>query len=216
MVSRQWRGVVLVLLSAVFCVVSRAQERYDLGIPDRWGNASDRFFGGIETPRRSSSATIVLENRHKEPLWLKIVDRQRPGRHTELRIRPGEKWQYGVSQNEPEFLEESYLTRDSWGRPLRRLRRTPLPQQTRYEIAVYAERVTSVYYDSTKKRATVPKSITKSAVSLGVFPLPADGSLRDGAYFDVYREALRRNNPGAAVHFGAPPAVGKVSVGRQF
>ena len=41
-------------------------------------------------------------------------------------------------------------------------------------------------------------------VSLGVFPLPPGLLLRDGEPIDVYAQARRQGNPGAAAWYGHP------------
>jgi hypothetical protein len=147
----------------------------------------------------------VFENRHSEELVVRIFDVRQPDRPIELRIPPGDALRQRLERDAGATLEEVYLAAAPGGQLVEEVSRYPLPPQQLYNVVVYANRVTSVYFDSTKPGgADTPEAITRSLVSLGVFPIPAGELLSVGARFDVYQEALRHRNPGAAARFDTP------------
>ena len=149
-------------------------------------------------------ANVELVNSHKDELVLKVADRRSPGRPKEVRIAPGESTNFRIDRDAGAVLEEVYLAPGPLGTPVEQVHQYPLPPQSYYDIVVYINRVTSVYFDRTKNRTSKPDSMQRSLVSLGVFPVPPGDLLREGDRVDAYQEAKYQENPGAAAHFGRP------------
>ena len=149
-------------------------------------------------------ANIELVNSHKDELVLKVADRRSPGRPKEVTIVPGQSTNFRIDRDAGAVLEEVYLAPGPLGTPVEQVHQYPLPPQSYYDIVVYTNRVTSVYFDRTKNRTSKPDSIQRSLVSLGVFPVPPGDLLREGDRVDAYQEAKYQENPGAAAHFGKP------------
>lgn len=145
---------------------------------------------------------IHLQNRHTEPLVVRVVDVRQGERPTELKIAPGQSAEFQAERDAGATLQEVYLVPNAFGEYVQEMRRWPLPPQSLYQVVVYADRVTSVYFDRTKNRSAVPDSTNRSLTSLGVFALPPGPRLREGSTVDVYDEAVARRNPGAAAAFG--------------
>jgi hypothetical protein len=153
-------------------------------------------------------AEVVLENTQDEELVARIFDVRRPERPTEVRIPAHGRVTHRFERDAGATLEEVNLLAAPGGQLVEDVNRYPLPPQQYYNVAVYANRVTSVYYDATKGRDLPPEEVNRSLVSLGVFPIPPGELLQSGDRLDVYREAKLRRNPGAVSQFetpGVPP-----------
>lgn len=153
-------------------------------------------------------ATVNLQNSHSEPLRLRIADARNPLRPVELSIPPGGALSHRFDRDAGAELVEVYLVPGPDGGMVRQEQRWPIAPRQIYTVAVYADRVTSRYVDrrppGVKSPHALPDSETRSAVSLGVFPIPPGELLEPDSRLDVYREAKARNNPGAAAWFGPP------------
>jgi len=149
-------------------------------------------------------ANIEFVNSHSDPLVLKIADRRSPGKPNELNIGPGESGKIRVDRDAGAVLKEVYLVPGPLGTLVEQVHQYPLPQKIYYDVVVYDDRVTSVFFDRTKNRTSKPDSVQRSLVSLGVFPLPPGELLREGERVDAYQEAKHQDNPGAAAVFGKP------------
>jgi hypothetical protein len=147
---------------------------------------------------------IRLTNRHDEDLSVRIFDKRVAGRPQEISIPAGESRSLPVDRDAGAMFEEVYLAPGAFGEVVQQVNRYPLPPRSLYDVVVYADRVTSVYFDRTTNRSEVPDSVQRSLVSLGVFPLPPGELLRPDAQIDVYGEARYQRNPGAAAWFGKP------------
>lgn len=150
------------------------------------------------------SADVVLENTHNEELVARIFDVRRPGRPVEVRIPAGSRVTHRFDRDAGATLEEVNLLAAPGGQLVEDVNHYPLPPQQYYNVAVYANRVTSVYYDATKGRDLPPEEVNRSLVSLGVFPIPPGELLQPGDRLDVYREAQLQHNPGAVSQFETP------------
>jgi hypothetical protein len=149
-------------------------------------------------------ANIELVNSHSEPLVLKIADRRSPGRPKELTVAPGKSEEVRIDRDAGAVLKEVYLVPGPLGTLVEQVHQYPLPPKIYYDIVVYENRVTSVFFDRTKNRTSKPDSVQRSLVSLGVFPLPPGELMREGERVDAYQEAKHQENPGAAAWFGKP------------
>lgn len=149
-------------------------------------------------------ANIEFVNSHSDPLVLKIADRRSPGKPKELTVAPGKSSQFRVDRDAGAVLKEVYLVPGPLGTLVEQVHQYPLPPKIYYDIVVYDNRVTSVFFDRTKNRTSKPDSVQRSRVSLGVFPLPPGELLREGDRVDAYQEAKHQDNPGAAASFGKP------------
>jgi hypothetical protein len=151
-----------------------------------------------------TSANIEFVNHHNEELVVRIMDKRRPGKTNELRLLPDESWSYQIDRDSGGVWQEVYQVPSGFGGWVEQVQQFPLPPQVLYEIVLYANRTTSVYFDRTTNKSDVPDSVQKSLVSIGVFPIPPGDLVRDGERIDVYQEAKARGNPGAAAWFGKP------------
>lgn len=149
-------------------------------------------------------ANIELVNSHSDPLVLKIADRRSPRKPTELNIGPGESGKIRIDRDAGAVLKEVYLVPGPLGTLVEQVHQYPLPPKSYYDVVVYDNRVTSVFFDRTKNRTSKPDSVQRSLVSLGVFPLPPGELLREGDRVDAYQEAKHQDNPGAAAVLGKP------------
>ncbi|MEQ8787665.1 MAG: hypothetical protein RIC55_15285 [Pirellulaceae bacterium] len=149
-------------------------------------------------------AEVVLENTHDEELVARIFDVRQPKRPTEVRIPAGGRVTHRFERDAGATLEEVNLLAAPGGQLVEDVNRYPLPPQQYYNVAVYANRVTSVYYDATKGRDLPPEEVNRSLVSLGVFPIPPGEQVQSGERLDVHREAILRRNPGAVSNFETP------------
>jgi hypothetical protein len=147
---------------------------------------------------------VSMENTHSEELVLRIFDARRPDRPIEMRIPAGGRLTQRLERDAGATLEEVHLLAAPGGQLVEDVSRYPLPPQQLYSVVVYANRVTSVYFDRTKNRTDTPDEESRSLVSLGVFPIPPGELVREGERFDVYTEARRQRNPGAAAQFDTP------------
>lgn len=143
-------------------------------------------------------ATVTLENRHNEEVIANLIDELSPSTPRELRIGPGQASQQQLKRDPGAVLEETWLIPDADGNWTEDIRRTNLPAPPRYRVVLYANRTTYTYVDKRKKPGPVKDFDVQTPVSLGTFRLPPGAELQDGDTFDVYREAVIRNNPGAA------------------
>jgi hypothetical protein len=149
-------------------------------------------------------ARVILANSHDEELVARIYDRRAGRDPVEVSIQPGESWTIHADRDSGAVWEEVFLVPGPLGTLVEQVQQWPVPPQSLYEIVVYVNRVTSVYFDRTTNRSNVPDSAQTSLVSLGVFPLPPGPLLRDGETIDVYAQARRQGNPGAAAWYGRP------------
>jgi hypothetical protein len=143
-------------------------------------------------------ANINLENRHNEEIVVHVIDELAPATPTEIRIGPGQSSRQQVKRDPGAILEEVWMIPDANGNWTEDIRRTPLPAPPRYRVVLYANRTTYAYVDKRKKPGPVKDFDIQTPVSLGTFRLPPGAELQDGDTFDVYREAVMRQNPGAA------------------
>jgi len=149
-------------------------------------------------------ANIELVNSHSDPVVLKIADRRSPGKPKELPIAPGESGKFRIDRDAGAVLKEVYLVPGPLGTLVEQVHQYPLPPKIYYDVVVYDNRVTSVFFDRTKNRTSKPDSVQRSLVSLGAFSLPPGELLREGDRVDAYQEAKHQDNPGAAASFGKP------------
>jgi len=147
---------------------------------------------------------IEIVNSHSDPLVLKIADRRTPAKPKEFTVAPGESGQFRIDRDAGATLEEVYLVPGPLGTLVKQVHQFPLPPKIYYDVVVYDNRVTSVFFDRTKNRTSKPDSVQRSLVSLGVFPLPPGELLREGDRVDAYQEAKHQDNPGAAAFYGKP------------
>jgi hypothetical protein len=147
---------------------------------------------------------IELVNGHDENLSVRLVSKQGGVRPAEIKLAAGQAARVQIQRDAGGVFEEVYLVPGPLGQMVEQVHRFPLPAQSLYDIVVYADRVTSVYFDRTQNRSDVPDSVQTSLVSTGVFPLPPGDHLQEGDQVDVYREAKYQQNPGAAVIYGRP------------
>jgi hypothetical protein len=149
-------------------------------------------------------ADIEFVNRHNEELVVRIMDRRRPGTTRELRLLPQESWSYRIERDSGGVWEEVYLVPGGPTGWVEQVQQVPLPPRILYDVLLYANRVTSVYFDRTTNKSDIPDSAQTSLVSIGMFPMPPGDMIRDGERIDAYREAKAHANPGAAAWFGKP------------
>ncbi len=147
---------------------------------------------------------VVLANGGRDDLSVRLFDKRVAGKPTELTIPAGERKTIRVDRDAGAVFEETYLVAAATGEVAQQVHRYPLPPRSLYDVVVYADRVTSMYFDRTKNRSDTPDSEQKSLVSIGVFPLPPGDRLQQDAEIDVYGEAKYQENPGAAAAFGQP------------
>lgn len=159
----------------------------------------------IDDPR-GRSKRVLLENPSSEELRVQIYDRQNPVGPTEFTIPPRDTVEHTIQPSGGGVLEEIYAVPDAFGRLVERAERYTLPPAPPETVVVYSNRTTYRYIDRrpNKPAGALPSFDRQSLVSLGVFDLPPAELIEDGARFDVYREAVLRRNPGAAIQFEPP------------
>ena len=143
------------------------------------------------------SVNVLLSNQHKENLVVRLVDARTPDQPIEIKLAPGKSKSQRIDRDSGATLEEVYLVPSPRGGLVEEVHRHRLPPQRFYDVVVYADRVTSVFFDRTKNKTDIPDEQSKSLVSIGVFPIPAGDRLQDGDEIDVYQQASRWKNPGA-------------------
>ena len=140
---------------------------------------------------------IRLHNAHREDLVIQWVDALRPGARPEtIEIPAGSTVRRQVNRDAGVKRVETVQVQRFDGTLVEEVREYVIPAQPLYTLAVFENRVQSVYIDRTGKDPT-PGSVTKGLRSLGVFRLPPGDLLRDGELINVYEEAAVRQNPGA-------------------
>jgi hypothetical protein len=149
-------------------------------------------------------ANIEFVNRHEEELVVRIMDRRRPGITRELRLLPQESWSYRIDRDSGGVWEEVYLTPGGPTGWVEQVQQVPIPPRVLYDVLLYANRTTSVYFDRTTNQSDIPDSVQMSLVSIGMFPIPPGDMIQAGERIDAYQEAKARGNPGAAGWFGNP------------
>ncbi len=147
---------------------------------------------------------VQLANGHRDELVVRVYDRRQDRRPVEVSVKPGESQVIRVERDPGAVWEEVYLVPGPLGTLVEQVHQWPVPPQGLYDVVVYANRVTSVYFDRTTNSSDVPDSTQKSLVSVGVFPLPPGDLLQDGDRIDVYGEARHQENPGAVAWYGRP------------
>lgn len=141
--------------------------------------------------------TVNLVNSHDEPLIVQLYRLTDAGSPSELKIEPGGSEPVRIERDSGATLEEVYLQYDQHGQSRERVQRLPIAPRSLYTVVVNIERVTSVYFDRTRNKTSVPDKVSTSPVSLGTFRLPAGDALKQGDQLDVARQAAARRNPGA-------------------
>lgn len=151
-------------------------------------------------------ARVTLVNGGPDDLAVQLSDALDPTQSREITIPAGGAEQVLVERDAGAVVEETFLLPGPAGDWLQQTEQYPLPPQPRYALAVWAHRTTYSYIDNRRNRpaAALPSFDLKTHVSIGVVQLPPGDLLRDGAVLDVFREATRNRNPGAAGHFPAP------------
>lgn len=144
------------------------------------------------------AAQVSFVNRHTEELVVRLIDFAGAAAPIELVIARGESVEQRIERNSGGVLEEVYLVPGPGGDFYEEVQQVAVPAKPVYQAVVYANRVTSLYFDRTKNKGPIPDETNTSLVSLGAFTLPAGDRLQDGDQLDVYREAVARRNPGAA------------------
>lgn len=150
-------------------------------------------------------ARVVFTNGHNEEVVARLVETGAGQAPRELRIPPGQSVEYPIERDGGGVIEEVYLVPGPLGELVEETVQVPIPPKPLYQLVVYANRVTSVYFDRTKNKSAIPDESSTSLVSLGVFTLPAGDRLQNGDQIDVYREAVTRRNPGAAALIDPTP-----------
>lgn len=173
-------------------------------VAERPALVSRRLLSRTVQPRAPlAPATVTLQNSHHEELIVRIADARQPGQLVEVAVPPGGAVERPFDRDAGAEVVEVYLAPGPAGTLVREeVRRAVAPRQI-YSLAVYANRVTSTYTDRrpNKPAGALPDSETRTAVSLGVLPVPPN--LPAAATLDVYQAARSRNNPGAAAWFGS-------------
>ncbi len=153
-------------------------------------------------------ARVTFTNGGPEELLVQLADAADPSRSREIALPPGAAESVVLERDGGALLEEVSLRPGPAGEWLQHIEQYPLPPQPRYLLAVWAKRTTYSYIDNRKNRpaGALPSFDLHSHVSIGVMQLPGGEWLCDGETIDLFREASRNRNPGAAVWFGPPQA----------
>jgi hypothetical protein len=151
---------------------------------------------------------VTFTNGGPEELVVQLADAADPNRSREIALPPGGAESVVLERDGGAMIEEVSLIPGPAGDWLQHVEQYPLPPQPRYSLAVWAQRTTYSYIDDRKHRpaGALPSFDIQSHISLGVVQLPGGELLRGGETIDLYREAARNRNPGAAVWFGPPQA----------
>lgn len=157
----------------------------------------------VEAGNPMRPVTVKLVNSSPEPIVVRIADVRSPAEPVEIQIPAGGSVSRRFDRDAGGMIEESYATLDPLGRVIEHVHRMPLPPRVLYQASVYADRVTSVYFDRTRNKTDRPDQVNTSLVSLGVFSFPPGEGLQEGDRIDVPRVAARQRNPGAAALFEA-------------
>lgn len=140
---------------------------------------------------------IRLQNVHEEDLVIQWSDTRYPRVQPEtLEIPAGGMIRRQVNRDAGAKRVETVRMQRLDGTLVEEVREYVLPAKPLYTLAVFENRIQSVYIDRTGKDPT-PGSVTKGLRSVGVFRLPPGELLRDGQVINVYEEAAARRNPGA-------------------
>jgi len=140
---------------------------------------------------------IRLENPHREDVVVQWGGALRPGAEPEtIDIPAGTSIRRQVQRDAGAKRVETVRVRRFDGTLVEEVREYRIPAQPLSTLAVFENRIQSVYIDRTGKDPT-PGSVTRGLRSLGAFRLPPGNALRDGQVINVYQEAVSRRNPGA-------------------
>lgn len=156
-------------------------------------------------------ATVTLVNSGTDELVVQIADALDPMQSREVSLAPRTSSVQAFERDAGAMVEEIYLLPGPGRDWVQQVERYPLPPQPRYSLAVWANRVTYQYIDDRKNRpaGARPSFDLKSHVSIGVFDLPPGDLLQDGETIDLFAEASRLSNAGAAGYFGPPGGIPK-------
>lgn len=157
-------------------------------------------------------ARVTFTNGGPEELAVQLADAADSTRSREITLPPGGEETVVLERDGGALLEEVSLLPGPGGEWLQHVEQYPLPPQPRYTLAVWAKRTTYSYIDNRKNRpiGSLPSFDLQSHVSIGVVQLPGGELLRDGERIDLFQEAARNRNPGAAIWFGPPQTPSQV------
>ncbi len=190
-----------------------------LGVGDYWDcivcGASG--YGGVPVgylpPRLVSSETIPnpplppvdvrLINTHREDLFVTINALGNPTLSKEIEIPVGGSVLHRFERDAGSTIVETYDVQAPDGSFVNEVFSQPIPPQSLYSLTVYENRIQSMVIDRTQKRLAAEQieGVTKGLRSLGVFALPAGEGVGQLQSIDLYLQAVRQNNPGAASVF---------------
>lgn len=142
--------------------------------------------------------TVSFPNTHTEDLIVGFADLRRhefPPRPAEHTIPRGTTAKFSMARDAGAVLETVWDVVLPPGEVVRQVERLPIAPQQIWDLVVWELKVTY-------RVVGQPELDMKTRRSLGVLYLPAGADLSDT--IDVYREALRANNPGAASAYANP------------
>jgi len=150
-------------------------------------------------------ARVLFGNSGRNEISVQIVDHRAVGeRPTEIRVPPGESVEVTLDRHAGGVAIETHMSRGLYGEWIEDVRRVVIPPDFLYDVVVYENAVTSVYFDRTKNKGPIPDDVKRGLRSIGVFPVPRGDRLKDGARIDAYTEARSYDNPGAARAYPYP------------
>jgi len=150
--------------------------------------------------RPLQAASVTLQNSSREQIIVMIHYADAAGAAPqEFTIEAGRTVAYTFQRDGGASCKNVYLVTNGLGRQREEIVPAPdLPPKQLYHLAVYTNPVVSKFIDGTGRQPTV---IKRGRKSLGLIPLPAGELTRNGSTLDVYKDAVRRNNPGEVSRF---------------
>lgn len=145
---------------------------------------------------------IVLQNKHKEALVVRVFDKRDRSKKYDLKLEPFASAKIKIDRDPGAVAREAITIVGPRGGGVQDTRVVNLPPEVLYDVVVFENKVTSQFFDRTKNKSNRPDSQQKSLVSVGVFPIPPGGQMKTGSTVSVFDSAKEQRNPGAAALFG--------------
>lgn len=150
------------------------------------------------------SVNVEFTNTHSEDVLVQVVNKAKPKtRPVEFTIRPGESHSLDIERDAGGEIVQ-LLVDPLTGETINELSRKQQRPKSLYDVVVYEKRVTYRVIEKVIRGHKSGGETRSSLISIGVFQLPPGEKLDEGSQIDVYQDASRNNNPGAAGRFRQP------------